>query len=152
MKPTQVLFALQRHAGKTVIFIDVDARVLAPLNELAEIRGDVGFHIRTRYRRHGGMRFRVRSGTLVFQPTDAAMGFATHWAETAREAPWGGVDQEALTVALGRMPGVSFTVLDNRFCAVEADKCDDPVILHDSASRNVRKLKRWQRWLRRGQP
>lgn len=123
MKPQQAIFALQRHPGKVVILCDVDARVLAPLDDLANIKGDVAFYIRSRYRRSGGVKFGCRSGTVVFAKTEGAMRFATAWHQAALEAPWGSVDQDALSLCLGRTPGVCFQALDVKYCARPADNC-----------------------------
>ena len=52
-------------------------------------------------------------------------------------------------VAMGRVPGTSFTMLDLKWCTTCGDREPAPVVLHDSASRGVRKIGRWQRRLRR---
>jgi hypothetical protein len=49
-------------------FLDVDCEVLGDLSPLAGITGDVGFYVRTKVRRSGGMRFGARSGTVVVRP------------------------------------------------------------------------------------
>jgi hypothetical protein len=95
------------------------------------------------------MKFGCRSGTLVFAPTEDAMRFATAWDEASRSAPWGSVDQDALGIAMGRAPGVCFQSLDVRYCARPVDNCPNPVIFHDSASENVKKVGRNHRLLRR---
>jgi len=148
-KPHEVAKALARHHDKVVIFIDVDCVVHGPLDALANIRGDVAFYVRTKYRRNGGMRFGTRSGTLVLRPTDMARAFVANWVVAASEAPWGDVDQTPLAIAIGRTPGVCIEPLDVRYCATEGDKVSDPIILHDSASRSVRKLKPLTRLLGR---
>lgn len=146
-KPLEVLDALDRHRGRTVLFLDVDCRITgerADLDALAGIAGDVGLYLRTRWRSTGAPWSGPRSGTLVLRSTPRALALASAWvAETAR-APAASVDQDSLAVALGRVPGLSLTTLDVRFCAVPADNCPDPIILHDRASRNSRtgKLKR----------
>ena len=50
---------------------------------------------------------------------------------------------------MGRVPGVSFTMLGVEYCATAGDCVPEPVILHDSASRDVRKVTRTHRRLRR---
>ncbi len=145
-KPREVAAALERHPDKVVIFLDVDCVVHGPLDELANVRGDVAAYVRTKYRRNGGMRFGVRSGTLVFRPTRMARAFAANWVAAAAEAPWGDVDQTPLAIAIGRTPGVTIEPLDLRYCTTDGDKgAANPIILHDSASRNVRKLKPFTR-------
>ena len=73
-KPAQLLAAMDRHAGKVVMFLDVDCEVLGDLSPLASITGDVGllFYVRTKFRRSGGMRFGARSGIVVVRPTPVA--------------------------------------------------------------------------------
>lgn len=90
-KPAEILAAIDRHPGKTIIFLDVDCAIpggYGGLAELAQIGGDVGFYVR-------------------------------------------------------------ITALDVKYCAVPADRCERPVILHDSASRHMPKAGRLQRWINR---
>jgi hypothetical protein len=148
-KPHEVAKALAWHPDNVVIFIDVDSVVHGPLDALPSIRGDVALYVRTKYRRNGGMRFGTRSGTLVVRPTDMARAFVANWVAAASEAPWGDVDQTPLAIAIGRTPGVCIEPLDVRYCATEGDKVSDPIILHDSASRSVRKLRPMTRLLGR---
>ena len=42
---------MDRHPDKVIVLLDVDCRVLGDLSPLAEIGGDVGFYVRTKYRR-----------------------------------------------------------------------------------------------------
>ena len=113
-KPAQLLAAMDRHPDKVVIFLDVDCEVLGDLSPLAGIGGDVGFYMRTKWRRSGGMRFGARSGTVVVRPTAGARQYVEAWEDAAREAPWGDVDQTAQMFAMGRAPGTSFTMLGGR--------------------------------------
>jgi hypothetical protein len=148
-KPAQLLAAMDRHPGEVVIFLDVDCEVLGDLSPLAGITGDVAFYLRTKFRRSGGMRYGPRSGTVVVRPTPAARRYVEAWADAGRDAPWGDVDQTTQMIAMGRAPWCAFSVLPVEFCATEGDKVTDPVILHDSASRGVRKVTRTHRRLRR---
>jgi hypothetical protein len=86
---------------------------------------------------------------VVLRPTPAARAFVAAWIAESRAAPRYAVDQSSLAVAMGRCPGVAVELLDVRYCATPADQCRDPVILHDSASRHLRKAGRLQRWLNR---
>lgn len=147
-KPTQILAAMDRHPGKVILFLDVDCVVVRGVTHLASIIGDVGFYIATKFRRAGGTRFRVRSGTVVVRPTAAARHYIEAWAKACSMSPWGVPDQTAQMVAMGWSPGVSITVLGVEDCATEGDRVAAPNILHDSASRGVRKSQKWQRVLR----
>jgi hypothetical protein len=51
----------------------------------------------------------------------------------------GDVDQDTLMLTVGAVPGLSLATLDARWCATPADVVADPIILHDSASRDVRR-------------
>jgi hypothetical protein len=137
-KPREIAEAMRRHPGKVVIFIDVDCQALAPLDDLAEIGGDVGVYIRTRYRSNGDPKIGPRSGSMVFRPTRKALEFVEAWIDEGSRAARFGVDQDSLAVALGRVPGLSVTTLGVEWCAVPADKCERPKILHDSASRTIK--------------
>jgi hypothetical protein len=59
----------------------------------------------------------------------------------------GDVDQDTLMLTVGAVPGLSLATLDARWCATPADVVADPIILHDSASRDVRKVTRHRRIL-----
>jgi hypothetical protein len=147
-KPAHLLDAMDRHPDKVTVFLDVDCQVLGDLSPLAKIGGDVAFYLRTKCR-SGGARFGFRSGTVVVRPTPGARAYVHAWLDAAAEAPWGDVDQAAQMFAMGRAPGTSFTMLGVEYCATAGDCVPEPVILHDSASRGVRKIKPWQRRLRR---
>jgi hypothetical protein len=136
-KPHHLREATRRHPGKTIIFLDVDCQVtgsLEALNELAEIGGDVGFYLRTRKRKNGDPKLNPRSGTLVVKPTARAQRFVDVWIELSAQFPVHAIDQDSLTVAMGRVPGLSITTLGVDQCALEADRVPSPVILHDRAS------------------
>jgi hypothetical protein len=138
-KAGEVRAALNRHPDKTVIFIDVDCTVKGDLQRLANIDGDVGFFIRTRFRRNGTPKIGVRSGTLVFRPVERARRFVDAWIDEGTKAGPYSVDQDSLMVAMGRVPGLTITTIGVEYCATEGDHCPHPVIYHDRASRNVTK-------------
>jgi hypothetical protein len=144
-KATQVQAAMTRHPDKTIIFLDVDCRVMAPLDELAAISGDVGVYLRTRFRSNGAAKNGWRSGTMVFKPNAFARLLVHAWMDETRNAKKFAVDQDSLAVAIGRVPGLSVTMLGVEWCAVPGDKCAAPKILHDSASR-YSKTPRWRKW------
>lgn len=153
-KASEVRKALLRHPSKTVIFIDVDCTVKGPLEPLSRIDGDVGFFVRTRFRKNGAPKIGVRSGTLVFRPVKRALDFVDAWIAEGENAGAYSVDQDSLMVAMGRVPGLTITTLGIEWCATEGDACARPVIYHDRASRNVAKAGGLSRivsgWLRRG--
>jgi hypothetical protein len=131
------------------VFIDVDARVCGDLTPLAQLPGDVAFHVQARRNKNGGVRFRVRSGTLVIKPTPAGRRFVETWSILSAGSLYGDVDQTTLMLAIGLAPGVTFTPLDLRYCATDGDHVASPIILHDQASRDTPKVRSWQRLVRR---
>jgi hypothetical protein len=147
-KADAVAQAMTRHPDKVVIFLDVDCEVRGDLSPLARLSGEVAFFVRSRRRKAGGTRFGLRSGTLVLKPTAGARQFVETWAAISRTANWGDVDQDTLLIALGRSSGISFTPLEARWCAAPGDYVSDAVIVHDSASKGVRKITNLQRRLR----
>jgi hypothetical protein len=147
-KAHEVGRVMDRWPDHWVIFVDVDARVLQPLNGLVDnFRGDVGFCIQTKYRRTGGVKLRVRSGTMIFAPTLQARNFVHVWTGKSMSAPRGEVDQTSLKAALGTYVAATFQPLPLVYCATAADRCHNPAILHGQASKGVRKIGKWRkRW------
>jgi hypothetical protein len=135
MKAQQALDAMCRHPDQTIVLLDVDCQVLsAPaIHALDDLPGDVGFYLRTKFRRAGKVRFGARSGTMFFKPTPEALAFVRKWVELSREAPPYSVDQDSLAVTLGKTPAL-VNFLDVRYCAVAGDKVADPYVLHASAA------------------
>ena len=148
-KAQAVLDAMDRHPDKVIIFIDVDCEVRGDLSPLSQLSGDVAFYVQTRRRSNGGIRFRVRSGTLVIKPTSAARRFVETWVVVSATAQYGDVDQTTLMLAIGLVPGASFTPLDAKWCATAGDHVPSALILHDQASRDTPKVTGSQRMLRR---
>lgn len=151
-KPHEVLRARRRHPDKTIIFLDVDCVVHKPLDDLANIGGDIGFYLRTKYRRDGTVKSGARSGTMVFKPTSYASAFVLAWIAASKRAGRYSVDQDSLAVALGRVPGLSITTLGVEWCATVGDGVEKPAIYHDSASlhtKTPRLVRTWHRLIGR---
>lgn len=140
-KAEHVLAAMQRHPGKAIVFLDVDCEVMDRdrLIALADIPGDVAFYLRTKFRRAGGARLDTRSGTMLFKATPGAKAFAEKWAELSRAAPPYCVDQNSLTVTIGKVPDCLVNFFDKRYCASPSDQFQDPWILHACASAALKK-------------
>ncbi|MGD9830702.1 MAG: hypothetical protein AB7U66_18425 [Hyphomicrobiaceae bacterium] len=141
-KPEMIAAALHRHPGQVVIFLDVDAVVRAPLDELATLSTDIGVHMRGKLSRLGRPRIAARSGTMVLCPTARTRAFVGRWQELSSTAPWGVVDQRTLMIAMTATPGLTVTNLPVRYCATAADRVADPVIAHDRASAGTTKASR----------
>jgi hypothetical protein len=137
-KPTAILKAMDRYADKVIVWLDVDCQVLGDLSPLADLRADVAAYTRTRqpkWRRR--QRFLVKSGTMVFKPTEAARAFVSEWSKNAaRSQPWD-ADQHSLLKTFGEMSGVTFQRLPHRWCTVVGERHADgnPTIQHASAAR-----------------
>lgn len=137
-KPIEIRAAMDRHPDTTIIFLDVDCAVRGPISRLqglADIGGDVGIYARTRLRSSGKPLFAPRSGTIVLRPTPATRRFTGAWIDAGLSAHRYANDQDLFVVALGRVPRLSVTLLGNEACAILADRCLDPIVLHDTSDR-----------------
>jgi hypothetical protein len=130
------------YPDKVIVWLDVDCQVLGDLSPLADLRADVAAYTRTRqpkWRRR--QRFLVKSGTMVFKPTEAARAFVSEWSKNATRAqPWDS-DQHSLLKTFGEMSGVTFQRLPHTWCAVVGERHADgkPIIQHASAAREQTK-------------
>jgi hypothetical protein len=160
MKAQQALDAMHRHPDKTIVLLDVDCQVLSAqaIRDMENLPGDVGFYLRTRFRRAGKVRFGARSGTMFFKPTAGARAFVLKWAELSQKAPPYSVDQDSLAVALGKTPTQVY-FLDVRYCAVASDNIADPYVAHSNAAATsiTESANKWRRafyrnlwWIMRG--
>lgn len=142
-KPAQVMDAMERNPGATIVFLDVDCEVNDRLDRLASIRGDFAAHMRFR------RRFKVRSGTMVFSPTPRARALVETWCDLSSRAPLGTMDQETLAQALFCIPGLAVENLPVTYCAVPSDGVDDPIIRHSFAHLDHSLMSAPRRWLNR---
>jgi len=88
-KPLQVGAAMDRHPGKTILFIDLACRIVGTRDDLlraAEIPGDIAFHVRTRLCSQGKPALAPHAETLVLRPTARAHVFVRTWIETWERA------------------------------------------------------------------
>jgi hypothetical protein len=144
-KPIEIAAAMLRHPDKTIIWLDVDCSVNGRLDGLAEIGGDVAFFARAKLKSNGKPIFCPRSGTMVIRPTRAAKSFIAAWGQASLEAPKYSNDQDTMVVALGKVPNLSLSFLGNEACAIEADNCFCPLILHDTVK--GKGVPRWRKRL-----
>lgn len=140
--------AMQRHKGRTVILLDVDAVVHGSLEPIATTDADVALHFVLKRKLNGNNAIFARSGTLVLRPTWKARTFVDTWQQVSESAPHGWVDQSTLLVALWRTPGLNIAQLDVRYCATRKDDVASPVVLHGQGSCAHRKLPPWLRALK----
>lgn len=133
-KPSMMRQAMIDNPGDVILFLDVDCSVRGSIDRIermVDIRGDVGFFVRTRLRSNGKPAFLPRSGTAVLRPTEATELFLDAWVKASDSAHKHANDQDTLVVALGKVPELTVTMLPNAACAVAADGVADPIILHD---------------------
>jgi hypothetical protein len=149
-KAHEVMRAMKRHPAKTIVFLDVDCEVRAPLDELvASVHADVAIHLRVKRRRSGEVKWGAcRSGTLVLRPTVGAAAFVDKWIAESDASPPGSVDQDAAMFAIINERACSFQSLPGTYCAVRTDRLERPVIFHSSASATTMKVTALQRRLR----
>lgn len=139
LKAREIQRAMRRHPDKVIVFLDVDCSVRNDLAPLADLRADVGVFFHSNRNRWRHIRAHIRSGTMVFKPNEAARRFVDRWVKLSDAGRYGDVDQDSLLLAL-ETPDVTFQQLDVRWCKCKSDACVDPVIVHDSASRDVPKI------------
>jgi hypothetical protein len=149
-KAGQVRDAMLRHPGKTIIFLDVDCTVHGSLEPLAEIAGEFGICSTVKYhrtRRHSiATLITTRSGTLVLKPREACYDLVKTWVDMCEKAPDYVHDQQVLSLAMTKVPGLTVTNLGVKWCAVERDEEPTAIIRHDHASKGSHATK-WQRRL-----
>ena len=137
-KPMAILHAMHRYPDQVIVWLDVDCQVLGDLSPLADLRADVAAYTRTRqpkWRRR--QRFLVKSGTMVFKPTEAARAFVREWSRNAARAqPWDS-DQHSLLKTFGETTDVTFQRLPHTWCTVVGERFagSNPTIQHASAAR-----------------
>jgi len=146
-KALEVRKAISRNPGRTIIILDVDCVVNAPLNELASIPGDVGLCISGRADSKGRQKIRIRAGTIVVHPIPPALAFVNTWVQASLDAPPRSTDQTSLAMAMYQ-PNLTISVIGREWCAIPSDNLADPKILHTSAS-NALGLHGWRNWIRR---
>jgi len=141
-KPGQVLAAMDRHPGKTIIFLDVDCRVvrdLAPL--VASVTSDIAIRFRAKARANR-MWMTPRSSTMIFRPTTAARRFVDEWHGAGKNAEHGTIDQTTFVTTLCRSPSVSFSTLGLEWGAMADDNFPKAAIVHFGASNDgVKKIR-----------
>lgn len=144
-KPSQIALAMRRHSRKTIIFLDVDCRVLEPLAPLVDIKADIALRLVAGSRSRGYGRLFGRSGTMVLRQTAATHALVAKWTSLSETAPAGQVDQHTLTEAIAATPGLVLGHLDARWCAMDKDRVINPAIIHSGAARHARKMPGWLR-------
>ena len=112
-KPSQVLAAMDRHPGKTIVFMDVDFTATGDLSWLTKAPGDIGLKMGAKRRRSGSTRLTVGSQVIVIKPTQAARDFVAQWCWHSRQS-WvtGDTDEATLSLTVGDAKGWAISGLD----------------------------------------
>jgi len=111
-KAGRALAALERHAGKTVIFMDVDYTATGDISWLTEAPGDVAMQMVARRRKNGSARLAPSAQVMVFKPNEAARRFIEAWIDLGRQPQPGDTSEAFLTLACA-VPEVSISCLDS---------------------------------------
>jgi len=123
-KPFEILLALDRNPRQMIIYMDIDARIQATLDELPVlVRADIGLVFHTVFNRRAPRptppRFVARTGTIVARQTPGARRFLATWDRLLRLRF--GIDWNPAGIAMWQATDVSFTMLPVRFAATRAD-------------------------------
>lgn len=110
-KAAQALAAVERHPGKTVIFMDVDYTATGDISWLAQAPGDVAMQMVARRRKNGSARLAPSAQVMVFKPNEAARRFIEAWIDLGHKPRPGDTSEAFLTLAC-TVPEVSISSLD----------------------------------------
>jgi len=148
-KPLMVRDALLKHGDKDlIVFLDVDATIEKPLDELQRsFRGDVGLYCRTRLRTRRQIFF--RSGTIALAPNQHTSSFIDAWCAEAGKSGYGTVDQDSLVLAVENATSATLQMLPIAYCATKHDiehglvAVENVAILHEQASFTSTQKESW---------
>jgi len=145
-KPLIVIRAMCDFPDQTIVLMDVDCEVRAPILDLDTISGDVALAWRSKVSAVGRANNWPSSRVVVFRQTDGARALANNWLRRCRVAEQATRhrkvkldDELMLSAAVSQTEGVSVQILPDRFAAHEDDEApEDAVIVHQSAHDKVR--------------
>ena len=116
-KPEFVLECLSRFANRNILYLDADARVRKPLDNLEFVAGDVGLHFRAVVKR-GRETMHPAAGTVFVRNNTNGLRFVEAWVDQVSMAESGDVDGDCLIRAIGGLRGITFTQLAEAYCAI----------------------------------
>lgn len=131
-----VLDALDRHPGKTVIFLDVDCVVTGSLGPLADLPCDIALNFAV-LRKKRRINLVPLTGHIVINQTPKARALMEAWARASDDPEFGLQDQETLTLAMGEVDGAEGARIMRTSAA--------GIIAHENASATAHKVNGRQR-------
>ena len=141
MKPSVVLEALEG-AVAPVLWLDADAEILRPLDDLEAITADFAIYQQP----DTSTKSRFRSGTVFFRPTADSVALVQDWADRAAKEPIRVWDQGHLclawkqsTISTHWLPITYCQRFDEAEAAANLNPVPDPHIVHYQASRFLRR-------------
>lgn len=142
-KPQFVLDCLKRFADRDILYLDADARVRKPLDELEKVSGDVALYFRSGIK-GGRPRLQPFAGTIFVRNNGEGLRFAEAWVEETARARSEDVDGDCLIRVIGRLAGLTITQLPQTYAWIfdRKDLAAPPVIEHLQASRGRKRLRK----------
>jgi hypothetical protein len=112
-KPVQALAALDRHPGRTVVFMDVDFTATGDLCWLADTNADITLQMGVKRRRSGLTQMGISSRVVVMRPTPPARDFVTTWCRhSTTSRVFGDTDEATLKLTMGTTHGWLIGAID----------------------------------------
>jgi hypothetical protein len=146
LKPQIVDLAMQDFPDRTIILMDIDCIIMAPIDPVLAFNGDVSLFMGVRFLRRftqkrTSMRVLPSSRIIAWRPTPMAKVLLANWGRLCEEANSNepdNDDEQILMMAIGITAGVSVTIIDGRYSARDPHYArKDAVIIHDSAHNAV---------------
>jgi hypothetical protein len=147
LKPIYMKRALEDACGRTVLFVDVDCRLLGSkeqIESICDIKTDISLRFSGKVNRSGKLKMHPWSGTMVLRPTEKTFQFLDAWMDLRNDVHTLTTDEATLGVALTRVPNLSVTMMHPDACAGAGHP--DPIIYHPHRT-GVRASK-WMKILR----
>lgn len=136
-KPDIIRAALERHPDRTLMYLDVDARLSRYPDLIDTFVGDVSFH-----RRNG---WELLSGTMLWRSNARTLALVDLWRRCRSQSP-GQWDQRTLDTAIGlaetEIPDLRVVPLPPEYAKIFdiMQGVANPVVTHYQASRRLKKI------------
>lgn len=144
LKPVFIAECLSK-LNTNILYVDADAIVRQPLSLLDTVATDVALWLQP-VRKRGREHVRVAPGTVFVRNTNGGRRFAEAWKDGGKDCGPLSLDGEMLQMAMGRLPGLTLTLLPATYAKVPDGDASQHVIQHLHVSRGKFK---WRPALRR---